>query len=351
MLYAAAAVERAMKVQEVICRVLAGTLTWLQGADILGIHTRSLRRWRARYERDGVLGLHDGRRGQPSRRKAPLAEVQRILRLYRERYGPRDGHPGFNVRHFYHLARRDHGVTLSYTFVKLALREAGLVRKGRTRGRHRRRREPRPCFGELLHLDGGRHAWLALWPAERQTLIAVLDDATKRLLYAQLWPGETTAAVMSALWTACPSPSIPTAPGGPSTPPAPAARWLSRGPRNSVAPSRTSEASKSSYSSQGRRAAASGSTAPCKAGSSTRSVWRASPRWRPPMPTCASSSSPTKTPNSPARRRTRTRPLWRSGPSIWISSCAIRKSAPAASTMSPYNSASSPAAAPARGSA
>ena len=34
---------------------------------------------------------------------------------------------------------------------------------------------------------------------EKQTLIAVLDDATKRLLYAQLWPGETTAAVMSAL--------------------------------------------------------------------------------------------------------------------------------------------------------
>jgi transposase len=201
MLYAAVAVERAMKVQEVICRVLAGTLTWLQGADILGIHTRSLRRWRARYERDGVLGLYDGRRGQPSRRKAPIAEVQRILRLYRERYGPRDGHPGFNVRHFYHLARRDHGVTLSYTFVKLALHEAGLVRRGRTRGRHRRRREPRPCFGELLHLDGSRHAWLALCPTERQTLIAVLDDATKRLLYAQLWPGETTAAVMSALQT------------------------------------------------------------------------------------------------------------------------------------------------------
>jgi len=66
MLYAAAAVERAMKVQEVICRVLAGTLTWLQGADILGIHTRSLRRWRARYEHDGVLDLHGRRRAPPS---------------------------------------------------------------------------------------------------------------------------------------------------------------------------------------------------------------------------------------------------------------------------------------------
>ncbi len=193
MLYPSAAVERAMKVQEVICRALAGTLTWLQAADILGIHPRSLRRWRARYEADGVLGLYDRRHRRPSRRKAPVAEVQRILRLYREKY------LGFNVRHFCHLARRDHGVALSYSFIKLALQEAGLVRKGRARGRHRRRREPRPCFGELLHLDGSPHAWLALVPQERQTLLHVLDDATKRLLYAQLWPAETTEAVMTAL--------------------------------------------------------------------------------------------------------------------------------------------------------
>ena len=199
MLFAGSAVERAMKVQEVILRALSGALTWIQAAEILGIHTRSLRRWRARYRADGVLGLYDRRRRRPSRRTAPVGEVQRVLRLYRDRYGPRDGHPGFNVRHFHYLARRDHDVRLSYSFVKLALQDAGLVRKGRTRGRHRRRREPRPCFGELLHLDGSPHAWLALRPAEQQTLIAVIDDATKRLLYAQLWPAESTLAVMNAL--------------------------------------------------------------------------------------------------------------------------------------------------------
>src|SRR2546429_427395 len=80
--------------------------------------------------------------------------------------------------------RRAHDVTLSYSFVKLALQEAGLVAKRRPRGRHRRRRQPRPCFGELLHLDGSPHVWLALGPDQRQTLIAVIDDATKRLLYA-----------------------------------------------------------------------------------------------------------------------------------------------------------------------
>jgi transposase len=195
--FPAAAVERAMTYQQVIMRALAGTWTWLKAADVLGLHPRSLRRWRARYEQDGVTGLLDARRRRPSHRTAPRAEVQRILRLYRDRYG------GFNVRHFYHVARRDHAVTLSYTFVKLALQEAGLVPKGRARGRHRRRREPRACFGELLHLDGSDHAWLALCPGQRQTLLAVLDDATKQLLYAQLWPEETTHAVLSALRVVC----------------------------------------------------------------------------------------------------------------------------------------------------
>lgn len=193
MAFTAAAVERAMTYQQVIMRALAGSLTWVQAADILNIHPRSLRRWRARYEQDPKLGLLDRRRRRPSHLTAPRTEVQRILHLYRAHY------QGFNVRHFHQLARREHGVTLSYTFVKLALQAAGLVAKRRARGRHRRRREPRPCYGELLHLDGSPHAWLALQPAARQTLIAVLDDATKRLLYAQLWPGETLHAVMQAL--------------------------------------------------------------------------------------------------------------------------------------------------------
>jgi transposase len=192
MVLASAAVERAMKIQQVIMRALSGALTWLQAADILGMNPRSVRRWRARFEAGGAVALYDRRR-LPSRRKAPAPEVQRILRLYRERFA------GWSVRHFYRFARRDHGVQLSYSFVRLALQEAGLVRRGRARGRHRRRREPRPCFGELLHLDGSRHAWLRRCPGEVQTLMAVLDDATKRLLYAQLWPAETSAAVMSAL--------------------------------------------------------------------------------------------------------------------------------------------------------
>lgn len=188
------AVERAMKVHEVIMQAMAGQLTWLQAADILGRSPRSIRRLRWKLDTYGYDGLFDRRRRTPSPKSAPVAEVQRVLALYRDRYR------GFNVRHFHQIARRQHDVPFCYAFVKKALQTAGLVPKQRARGRHRRRREPRPSFGELLHLDGSRHRWLALVPDQWFTLIAVVDDATKQLLHAELWPtGESVLAVMTAL--------------------------------------------------------------------------------------------------------------------------------------------------------
>ena len=194
MAYAPGAVERAMKGQEVIVQAIAGKLTWIQAAEILGCSARTIRRYRWRLERDGYDGLFDRRRRLPSPKRAPLAELQRVLALYRDRY--RD----FNVRHFHQLARREHGVRFRHAFVKKALQSAGLVPKHRPRGRHRRRREPRACFGELLHLDGSRHRWLALRPEQWFTLLVVVDDAKKRILHAELWEGgESVVAVMSAL--------------------------------------------------------------------------------------------------------------------------------------------------------
>ena len=193
MSYPDAVWERAMTVQQVMLKALSGEIHWFRAADILGWSPRTLRRWRERYERHGYVGLVDKRRHSPSVRRIAAPEVERLLKLYREQYR------GFNVRHFHQIARREHGVTVSYSFLKYTLQAAGLVKKHRARGRHRRRREPRACFGELLHIDGSPHAWLALRPTDRAVLIAVLDDATKRVLYAQLWAGETTVAIMTAL--------------------------------------------------------------------------------------------------------------------------------------------------------
>ena len=193
MLIPPSAVERAMQIKEVLLRAMNKEYSWLQAAEVLGITPRGLRRLRQRMERFGYQGLVDMRRGRPSPRRTPVVEIERILELYRERY------LGFNVRHFYSTVRREHGVKLSYSCVKQILQGSGLVKKRRARGRHRRRRERKARFGEMLHLDGSLHRWLALVPGEKQTLIQVVDDATSRVLYGQLWPGETVRAVMTTM--------------------------------------------------------------------------------------------------------------------------------------------------------
>ena len=113
--------EQAMKLQEVMLKAISGEIHWFRAAEILGMRPRSLRRWRERYEREGYNGLLDRRTGQPSPRRAPVAEVARIVSLYRERYR------GFNVRHFHQILRREHAGTLSYSSVTRALQEAGLI--------------------------------------------------------------------------------------------------------------------------------------------------------------------------------------------------------------------------------
>jgi hypothetical protein len=191
--YTPAAKERAMKVHEVFVRAIEGQISWLQAADILGLSPRTVRRWRARMDRYGIPGLCDRRCQSPSRRAIRTAELKRWLRLYRTRYR------GYNARHFWSTCRREHGLTWSYTLIRTALQAAGLVRKHRARGRHFRRREPRACRGEMLHLDGSRHRWLILRPAEYQHLIVILDDATREILYARFEDGETSRAVLTAL--------------------------------------------------------------------------------------------------------------------------------------------------------
>jgi hypothetical protein len=189
--YAKAAVERAMKVQEVMLRAWAKKITWWQAAEILGVSDRHLRRIRERYEQFGYFGLLDGRRGQPSPKRVPVARVEKVLALYREKYFD------LNVRHFHEKLREQHAMDLSYTWVKSALQGAGLVARQRQRGAHRKRRPRRPLPGMLLHIDGSQHQW---FQDERwYDLIVILDDATSEIYYAQLTEEESTVTVMAGL--------------------------------------------------------------------------------------------------------------------------------------------------------
>lgn len=190
--YPASAVERAMKVQEVILRAMDGRLKWYQAAEILGISDRQMRRWKQRYARWGYDGLFDRRRQQPSPKRVAVDVVRQVLTLYRERYFD------CNVLHFHEKLQAEHQITLSYTWVKTALQMAGLVAKEARRGTHRKARPRRPLRGMLLHTDASTHAWIP-GLAGTQDLIAVLDDATSEVYYARFVPQESTKTMLAAL--------------------------------------------------------------------------------------------------------------------------------------------------------
>jgi transposase len=187
----AAAVERAMKLQDVMLRAMAKRITWFQAAEILGISCRQMQRWKTRFRLEGYEGLFDRRRGIPSPKRVPLKTVEEVLRLYQEQYFD------FNVRHFHEKLSSEHNIQLSYTWVKQALQGAGLVKTRRKRGKHRKRRPRRPLPGMMLHIDGSQHRWFNddRW----YDLLVLMDDATSEIYYAQLVEQESTRTVMTGL--------------------------------------------------------------------------------------------------------------------------------------------------------
>ncbi len=66
----------------------------MEAAELLGISERTFRRWRERHRDAGEAGLADRRLG-PSPRRAPAAELERVLGLCRDLYR------SFTVKHFH----------------------------------------------------------------------------------------------------------------------------------------------------------------------------------------------------------------------------------------------------------
>jgi len=191
-LYPPRALERAMKIKEVITRAMSGQINWIQAAEIIGITDRSMRRWRKRLSAGGYESLLDRRWQRPSAKRIDVAIVEKVLKLYREKYFD------LNVKHFVEKLHSSEEISLSYTWVKTALQNAGLVKRYAKRGAHRKKRPRRPLTGMMLHVDGSRHKWIPGLD-QSQDLIVIFDDATSEVYDVQLVEEESTVTVMAAL--------------------------------------------------------------------------------------------------------------------------------------------------------
>jgi transposase len=159
-------------------RVAARTLRLGAAAQLLGISYRQAKRIYRRYRVEGAKGLKHRSAGRPSNRRTDLDIRERTLALVREKYGGASDERFGPTLAAEHLATED-DIVVDHETLRRWMLDAGLWSRARKRSPHRRRRERKAHFGELVQLDGSFHRWFERRGPE-SCLLTLVDDATGR---------------------------------------------------------------------------------------------------------------------------------------------------------------------------
>jgi len=171
---------------EVMRRRRRGEIAQVAAARLMRLSTRTVRRMERRMARWGDRALVHQGRGRPSNRRLDPRVEARAKALVRQKY--HDFGPTLAMEHL----ADDDGICLGRTTVTRLMREEHLFAARRKPRPHRRRRERRACFGELVQMDTSEHDWFE-GRAPRCALIDLIDDATGFRL-VRLYPADTSEA-------------------------------------------------------------------------------------------------------------------------------------------------------------
>jgi len=181
---------RERDVLKVMSLVLNGQRTQAEAARLLNRSVRQIRRIQRRLEKEKDAGVVHRLRGRPSNRRVAPAIRQAALEGYRRRlmgFGPT-----LAAEKLEEMDCRIHPRTLHLWLV-----QEGLWNRQRRVDGHRRRRERRECFGEMVQADASEHDWLE-GRGPMLTLVGMIDDATGRIT-TRFYASETTEAYMDLL--------------------------------------------------------------------------------------------------------------------------------------------------------
>jgi transposase len=180
----------------VLARVVAETLTLRSAATLMAVSYRQAKRLLGRYRREGGAGLRHASAGRASNRTTAATVRPRVLALIRAKYGGGVDERFGPTLAAEHLASED-GLTVDHETLRRWMLAAGLWSRARKRSPHRRRRERKAHFGELVQMDGSFHPWFE-GRAPASCLLTLVDDATGQT-QGQLGAQETIWAAVGVL--------------------------------------------------------------------------------------------------------------------------------------------------------
>lgn len=168
--------SRELRRVEVLARVKSQELNLVNAAEILWVSYRQVKRLWRRYQEEGAEGLKHRSAGRGSNRSKASKFRARVLRLVRKKYSGEKGERFGPTLAAEHLASDD-GLEVHPETLRRWMLKEGLWSRTRKRLAHRKRRERKAHFGELVQLDGSFHQWFES-RGPRGCLMNLVDDAT-----------------------------------------------------------------------------------------------------------------------------------------------------------------------------
>lgn len=161
---------------EVMQRLKEKSLSQREAAEMLGLSVRQVKRMFKSYREKGASGLVSQRRGQVSNNRLSDEARKQALDLLGSKYR------GFGPTLACEKLVEVEGLKISKESVRKMMLVAGLwkARRARKIVTHQMRTR-RPCFGELVQIDGSPHDWFE-GRAAGCVLLVFIDDATGKLL-------------------------------------------------------------------------------------------------------------------------------------------------------------------------
>jgi len=183
--------QRDLKRLHVVRKVIDRAITQKQASDIMDLSERQIRRIVVRMRTDGDQGIIHRLRGKRSNRAASEKKKHKILMLFKARY--HDFGPTLASEK---LFERDK-IKISDETLRLWLRKEGIPYRERKKRPHRQWRERKPCFGQMVQMDGSHHAWLedrGPWCV----FMGYIDDATG-IPFGRFYTKEGTMPALDSL--------------------------------------------------------------------------------------------------------------------------------------------------------
>jgi transposase len=166
-------------------RVLDQRITQKKAASKLGVTERQFRRILQRFRQEGDGGLVSRKRGKPSNRRTDIEIRDKVREFIEEPIME-----GFGPTLMAEKLEIQKGICLSKETVRRMMIEAGVWEaKTKKTEEHHFSRPRRKSRGELVQIDGSKHAWLEE-RGSKATLLVFVDDASSEILAAEFVPEE-----------------------------------------------------------------------------------------------------------------------------------------------------------------